>query len=84
MVVPLAMSVSGNDDYQRAHGRREIPLQGTDFFATLPSSPTQTHQGEDQADQRQEPAFIHGPVTRPGEEETAGEIEESNSAMISP
>jgi hypothetical protein len=37
MVVPLAMSVSGNDDYQRAHGRREIPLQGTDFFATLPA-----------------------------------------------
>src|SRR3954453_10665162 len=37
MVVPLATGVSGNDDYQRACGRRETPLQGTDSFGSLPS-----------------------------------------------
>jgi len=36
MVVPLATGVSENDDYQRACGRRETPLQGTDFFGSLP------------------------------------------------
>src|SRR3954449_9476022 len=36
MIVPLAMGVSGNDDYRRARGRREIPLHGTDAFASLP------------------------------------------------
>src|SRR6476646_3296545 len=36
MVVPLATDVSGNDDYQRASGRREIPPHGTDSFASLP------------------------------------------------
>jgi hypothetical protein len=36
MVVPLATGVSGNDDYQRASGRRDIPLHGTDSFASLP------------------------------------------------
>src|SRR3954468_21243460 len=35
MVVPLATDVSGNDDYQRASGRREIPPHGTDSFASL-------------------------------------------------
>jgi hypothetical protein len=39
MVVPLATGVSGNDDYQRASGRREIPLHGTDSFASLPITP---------------------------------------------
>jgi len=28
--------VSENDDYQRACGRRETPLQGTDSFGSLP------------------------------------------------
>ena len=28
--------MSENDDYQRACGRRETPLQGTDFFGSLP------------------------------------------------
>ena len=37
MVVPLATGVSGNDDYQRACGRRETPLQGTDSFGLLPT-----------------------------------------------
>jgi hypothetical protein len=36
MVVPLATGVSENDDYQRACGRRETPLQGTDSFGSLP------------------------------------------------
>src|SRR4051794_17331319 len=36
MVVPLATGVSGNDDYQRACGRRETPLQGTVSFGSLP------------------------------------------------
>jgi hypothetical protein len=36
MVVPLATGVSENDDYQRACGRRGTPLQGTDFFGSLP------------------------------------------------
>jgi hypothetical protein len=36
MVVPLATGVLGNDDYQRASGRREFPLHGTDSFASLP------------------------------------------------
>ena len=30
------MGVLGNDDYQRACGRRETPLQGTDSFGLLP------------------------------------------------
>jgi hypothetical protein len=38
MVVPLATGVSGNDDYQRACGRRETPLQGTDSFGLLPNN----------------------------------------------
>src|SRR5208282_6448441 len=38
MVVPLATGVSENDDYQRACGRRETPLQGTDSFGSLPFS----------------------------------------------
>ena len=29
--------MSENDDYQRACGRRETPLQGTDFFGSLPT-----------------------------------------------
>src|SRR5208283_3097459 len=37
MVVPLATGVSENDDYQRACGRRETPLQGTDSFGSLPN-----------------------------------------------
>jgi len=37
MVVPLATGVSENDDYQRACGRRETPLQGTDSFGSLPT-----------------------------------------------
>jgi len=37
MVVPLATGVSENDDYQRACGRRETPLQGTDSFGSLPA-----------------------------------------------
>jgi hypothetical protein len=36
MVVPLATGVSENDDYQRACGRRETPLQGTNSFGSLP------------------------------------------------
>ena len=36
MVVPLATGVSGNDDYQRAWGRRKTSLQGTDSFGSLP------------------------------------------------
>src|SRR5208283_3411549 len=40
MVVPLATGVSENDDYQRACGRRETPLQGTDSFGSLPDPPT--------------------------------------------
>jgi hypothetical protein len=36
MVVPLATGVSGNDDYQRACGTRETPLNGTDSFGSLP------------------------------------------------
>ena len=39
MVVPLATGVSENDDYQRACGRRETPLQGTDSFGSLPIGP---------------------------------------------
>src|SRR3954470_16646515 len=36
MVVPLAGGESGNDDYQRACGRRETSRQGTDSFGSLP------------------------------------------------
>jgi len=38
IIVPLATGVSENDDYQRACGRRETPLQGTDSLGSLPSS----------------------------------------------
>jgi len=43
MVVPLATGVSENDDYQRACGRRETPLQGTDSFGSLPANITTGH-----------------------------------------
>src|SRR4051812_42802280 len=36
MVVPRATGVSGNDDYQRAYGRRESSLHGTDAIGSLP------------------------------------------------
>src|SRR3982750_2598573 len=36
MVVPRATGVSRNDDYQRAYGRRESSLHGTDAIGSLP------------------------------------------------
>src|SRR3954468_22320990 len=36
MVVPLVTGGSGNDDYQRACGRRETALHGTDSYGLLP------------------------------------------------
>jgi len=39
IIVPLATGVSENDDYQRACGRRETPLQGTDSLGSLPLYP---------------------------------------------
>src|SRR4051812_6580850 len=42
MVVPLATGVSGNDDYQRACGTKESPLQGTDSFGSLPGGGIQS------------------------------------------
>jgi excisionase family DNA binding protein len=36
MVVPRAAGVTENDDYRRAWGRRETPLQDTDLFGSLP------------------------------------------------
>jgi hypothetical protein len=36
IVVSLVTSVPGSDDYQRACTRRETPIEGTDFFGSLP------------------------------------------------
>src|SRR5208283_948311 len=71
MVVPLATGVSENDDYYRACGRRETPLQGTDSFGSLPrpllagSADARTQAGVHPARRR-----LHGPQRSPSGSET--------------